>query len=100
MSAVAQCWGKDNVLAMFENRKVQAWSILCGRQFLFTGIGEDELEEMLTMIEGGMNSLYTLKVYRGVTNAEEITEKTAAAGSFNFYIKERQQQFDGQQGNY
>jgi hypothetical protein len=89
MATAAQCGGKENVLAMFVNRKIEAWSIWSGKQFLFTGMGEDELAEMLEMIERGTNTLYTLKVYKGITDADDITEKTAASGSFNFYIKER-----------
>lgn len=89
MAASAQCGGKENVLLMFNNRGIDAWSIWSGKQFLFTGMGEDELAEILSMIEKGSNVCYTLKVYKGITNADEINEKTPASGSFNFYVKDR-----------
>lgn len=89
MPVSAQCFGKEKVIELFENRGLDAWSIWCGKQFLFTGIGSDELDSQLEMILAGTNSVYTLKVYRSITDAEEITEKTPAAGSFNFYPREK-----------
>lgn len=89
MATSAQCAGKERVIAMFENRGLQAWSIWLGKQFLFTGMGSDELEEILEMMADGSNSVYTLRVYKGITNSDDITEKTPASGSFNFYVKEK-----------
>ena len=89
MAAGAQCGGKEKVIEMFSNRKIQAWAVWLGKQFLCTGYGVDELSSYLDMIENGTNACYTLKVYKGITDGDDIDEKTAAAGSFNFYPKER-----------
>lgn len=82
-------FGRDNVTAFFENRGLDVWSIFQGKQFVTAGDGKESLEEFLTMLEpGGSQALYTLKVYTGVSSADEVTEKTPANGSFNFKLSD------------
>jgi hypothetical protein len=100
MATAAQCAGKVNVLSMFKHRRLQAFSIWSGKQFLFTGIGEDELSAYLDMMQDGSNACYTLKVYKGISDNDDITEKTPANGSFNFYVKQRSEVTAAEPGQY
>lgn len=86
MSRAIQCRGKDKVLELFDNRKVEAWSIWQGPQFLFKGIGADSLENMLDTLLSGANAIYTLKVYEDIDDEKKIKSKTPDDGSFNFRL--------------
>lgn len=85
--ASVQCRGREMVIEMFQNRNVDAWSIFQGKQYLFKGMGEAELDAVLDMImRSASNSMYTLRVYEGITNPTDIKEKTPYDGSFNFTL--------------
>lgn len=84
-----QFYGKETVVSMYEKRKAESWSIWHKKQFLFKGVGEEELEEILSALEsneGRSNPMYTLKVYDSITDPKQIKERTEADGSFNFRL--------------
>lgn len=86
MAASVQFSGVQNVLEAFNNRGLDYWSIFQGKQFLFKGLAPD-LETVLEALkEGGSTSVYTLKVYEGVSDLSEIKSKTEDSGSFNFRL--------------
>lgn len=89
MALTIQFKNKDSVLRAYESRGVEAWALFQSRQFLFKGVGQNELENVLNAIsEGGTNAIYTLKVYEGVEDASNIKSKTDDDGSFNFRLNE------------
>lgn len=84
-----QFYGRETVANMFEKRKAESWSIWHKKQFLFKGVGVEELEEILQALEsneGRSNPMYTLKVYDNITDQKQIKERTEADGSFNFRL--------------
>lgn len=81
--------GLDDTLEAFENRGVEAWSIFSGRNMNFKGTGKEELREMLETLKRGCgSSAFALKVYEGVSDAEEIKSNTPDSGSFMFVLNE------------
>lgn len=89
--------GIDNVLNAYEARKVPAWSLWQGSQFLFKYEGTDiseganALNEILDRLAESSNAIYTLKVYEELTGGK-IKDKTPHDGSFNFKLN-----LDGQE---
>jgi hypothetical protein len=82
-----QFYGRDMVVAMFQQRKAEAWSLWHRKQFLFKGIGWEELDGLLENLESGQgNATYTLKVYDSVKDVAAIKERTESDGSFNFKL--------------
>lgn len=86
MANIVQFIGKDAVMQAFSNRDVEAWSIFLYKQFIHKGVGAGDLHAFLSMIEGGSNAIYTLKVYEDIEDAKKIKEKTEADGSYNFRL--------------
>jgi len=82
-----QFFGKENVLKAYNTRGIDAWGLFDRKQFIHAGSGSIELETFLDMLTpGGSNSIYTLKVYRDIDDADDITDKTECNGSFNFKL--------------
>lgn len=81
--------GKEQVLQAYHNRQIPAWSLWCGKQFLTKGMDETELDAFLSVIWEGSTATYTLRVYDGITNVQDIKERTESDGSFNFRLVER-----------
>lgn len=89
MGLSVQFTNKGTVIRAYENRNVEAWSLWQGRQFLFKGMGTEELETVLNAIaDGGTNGIYTLKVYEDIEDSSLIKSKTEDDGSFNFRLNE------------
>lgn len=87
MAVSIQFNNREAVLLAFQNRAVEAWAIWQGKQFMFKGIGESELNEILEVLSnGGTNAVYTLKVFEGVEDASAIKSNTPDDGSFNFRL--------------
>lgn len=82
----------EEVLSAFINRKVEAFTIFCGRQFLFKGWGADELQNYLEVLSGAdSNATYTLRVYEDIASAKDmkkVKSGTEDDGSFNFKFNE------------
>lgn len=87
MSKFIQFKGIDDVLQAYENRKVNAWAIFSGRQFINKGLDKATLEAFLMLLEESTET-YTLKVYEDVNTTKLIKEKTECDGSFNFVLTE------------
>lgn len=84
-SGSVQFRGIAQVMKAFENRQSNGWAIWCKNQFMFKGMGEDELRTLLkALYASSSNSVYTIKVYDDVASAKAIKEKTESDGSFNF----------------
>lgn len=87
--------GKDQVLKAYQNRSADGWAIFQARQFMFKGVGSEELESILDMLcNGSTNAIYTLKVFDEIENCKEIKGNTPDDGSFNFKLNS-----DGQEIN-
>jgi hypothetical protein len=85
MGGSVQFIGKEQIMQLFENKKIDVWSIFQYKQLIHKGTGEDDLNGFLDMLQaGGSNAVYTLKVYEGVTDPLMIKEKTDCDGSYNF----------------
>lgn len=82
-----QFWGKESVLQAYEASAIDAWAVFQGKNLLTAGCGKETLSQWLDMLatSGG---LYTLKVYRGIENTEDINDAEPANGSFNFKLLE------------
>lgn len=84
---------KDSVIAAYNSRDVEAWSIWQGKQFMFKGLGGDDLESVLdALCNGGTNAIYTIKVYEGAPELINIKSNTPDDGSFNFRLNDGSQQ--------
>ena len=89
---------KEQVLEAFNNRKVNAWSIWCSKQFMFKGLGEESLEQILeTLSSGSTNAIYTLRVYEDINDLKKIKSNTADDGSFNFRLNDEAQTLNQEQ---
>ena len=89
LSSAIQFRKPEDVLTAFMNRGVDAFSIWCGRQFLFKGMGPDELAQYLDVLNGSdSNATYTLKVYEDIHDVKKIKSNTEDDGSFNFKFNE------------
>jgi hypothetical protein len=87
--AGVQFFGKDAVVNAFNHSKVETWGIFQGKTLMATGSGSGELISYLDMLApAGGNGIYTLKVYRGVEEPEEVTDKMECNASFNFKLNE------------
>ena len=75
----------ENVLSAFENRKVEAWSISQGKQFMFKGIGYEDFKTVVeTLSESQSNATYTVSIYEDITDIKNIKNNTPNDGSYNF----------------
>lgn len=96
--ASVQFKGMAAVLTAFENRGEDAWSLWCGKQFLFKGIGEGDLQTVLeSLTQGGTNATYTLQIYEGIKNVQDIKSSSPHDGSFNFKLNADTQEILGGQ---
>lgn len=87
ISSSIQFNNKDQVLAAYQNRDVAAWSLWQNKQFMFKGMDEAGLNELLNVLaNGGTNATYTLRVYEGIDNDKQIKSNTPDDGSFNFKL--------------
>lgn len=86
MASAIQFRGKETVMAAYSNRGVDAWSIWQGKQFMFKGTDQSELENILDSLMRGSDVIYTLKVYEDITDATKIKSNTPDDGSFNFKL--------------
>lgn len=92
LSSSIQFWEVDSVLQAFNNRRVEAWSINCGKQFMFKGIGEDELKNILDQLSRSNSAAtYTLKIYEEIEDPTQIKSNTPDDGSFNFKFNQELQ---------
>lgn len=75
----------ENVLSAFENRKVEAWSISQGKQFMFKGMGYEDFKMIVeTLDNSDSTATYTVRVYEDLKTVKEIKSNTPDDGSFNF----------------
>lgn len=88
---------KESVIDAYSSRKVAAWSIWQGRQFMFKYEGKDieeglsQLDETLNAISKGSTAIYTLKVYEELSTGKgvvKIKSNTPDDGSFNFRLND------------
>lgn len=93
--------GRDSVVKAFDNRSVEAWAIFQGKQFMFKGVGSEELDNILGMLSESTNAIYTLCVYEEIEDAKSIKHNSAHDGSFNFRLNEGSQEITAAQyGSY
>ena len=86
-STSIQFIGIDKVLAAFEARDVDCWSIWHNKEFHMKGCGADELRSYLNMIaDSGTTATYRLQIYETLNEPSEIKSNTAHDGSFNFKL--------------
>lgn len=80
--------GRANVVKAFTDRGVEAWAIFHKKELTNKGMGAEELNAFLEMIEdNGTRAVLKLKIYEGVTDILQIKEKTEADGSFSFSLQ-------------
>jgi hypothetical protein len=97
-SSSVQFKNKNAVLEAFANRDIKAWSVWQGKQFMFKGVGLDELEPVIeALASGGTNAIYTLKVYEDLTDKKFIKNNTVDDGSFNFRLNDERQEITNAQ---
>lgn len=95
----------ESTVNAFTNRGVDAFSISQAKQFMFKGVGLDELQNILNALKSGAtNAVYTLKVYEGIEDDVNIKSNTPDDGSFNFRLNApemalTQSQFTSYKGN-
>lgn len=85
---------KEKVIEAFEYRQVEAWALWQGKQFLFKGIGVEELTNVLNMLGTSSNAVYTLTVFEDIDDARQIKHNTQHDGSFNFRLNEPNQELE------
>lgn len=90
----------DEVVQAYVNRKVPAFAIYCGKQFLFWESpanleeGERALEEYLQLLEKAQGSgIYSLVLYEDVEPGDRIRSNMPYDGSFNFQFRENYGQY-------
>lgn len=99
--ASVQFKGIDSVIEAYERRRVPAWSLWQGSQFMFKYEGNDiaegaqELSAILEALGESTNAVYTLKVYED--HPGKIKDKTPHDGSFNFKINGGEQEVTNSQ---
>lgn len=77
------------IIEAYKGRGVEAWSISCGKQFMFKGIGEDDFAQIInTLAESDSYATYTVQVYEDIDEAKKIKNNTPNDGSFNFKLNE------------
>jgi hypothetical protein len=77
------------IVEAFKNRGVDAWSITCGKQFMFKGIGEEDFSQIInTLAESDSSATYTVQVYEDIDDVKKIKNNTPNDGSFNFKLNE------------
>lgn len=86
--------GPEQVLAAYESRDLPAFSLWCGKQFMYA-YEEEDIQEGKQMLAGWLENLkqsaatYTVAVYRKFDPDEGITAQTPYHGSFNFRMQEK-----------
>lgn len=92
----------QTALDAFKNAEVEAWSIWDGKSLMYKGMGEEELESWLQLLEkNDTDATYTLRYYEDIDDKRKIKSSTPHDGSFNFKVnaprfEDRRQQYDGQ----
>lgn len=100
--ASVQFKGVNSVIDAYERRKVPAWSLWQGSQFMFKYEGDDmeqggqELQSILEVLSDSTNAIYTLKVYEDLPGGK-IKDKTPHDGSFNFRLNADNQEITNSQ---
>lgn len=98
MGKSIQFRGSDQVEAAYKNSGAASFSIWQDKQFLFKGLGEDELSGFLQLLEdGATNAIYTVKVYEDITDKKQIKSNTPDDGSFNFRLDADGQEITNEQ---
>jgi hypothetical protein len=81
-------FGKDAVLAAYNNRGIDTWGVFESRHLLNVGDTADELAACLDMLcAGGTAGTYTLCVYKSV-EPDDVSPKTEVSGSFRFKLQQ------------
>lgn len=89
LSSSIQFRDKESVLEAYNSRGVKAWSIVCGKQFMFKGIGPETFETIINILDDGVSSAtYTAQVYEDIEDEKQIKNNTPCDGSFNFKFNE------------
>lgn len=84
-----QFFGKQSVLQAYRSRGIDTWAIFQQKSLNNAGNTEAMLSSFLDMLgQHGAGCLYTLKVYSGIDEPNEITDNTPSNGSFNFKLGE------------
>lgn len=83
--AAIQFYGKAAVLDAFESRGIETWAIFQSKNLNYAGIGADLLSQVLDKLEGSAVT-YTLAVYDGIDNPNQLTNRTENNGAFNFKL--------------
>jgi len=87
--SVMQFYGSDAVIRVFENRGLDTWSVWQGKNLMGAGQGAAELQAFMDMLgDYSAGAVFTLKVYAKGTK-DDIDERTAANGSFNFKLTDQ-----------
>jgi hypothetical protein len=95
-SSSIQFRDKESVINAFDARGIDAWSISCGKQFMFKGIGKEEFANMIEILsQADSTATYTVQVYEDVEDEKKIKNTTACDGSFNFKFNEEIRQAYG-----
>src|ERR1700733_730145 len=87
--------GVENVLQVYDNLKVQAWSITYGKNINMKFVGEswEEAREALNVFlcqleASGTNAVYTLNLYEDLKGkATQIKLSTEPDYAFNFVLQ-------------
>ncbi len=96
----AQFRGVNSVLMAYENQKIAPFSVMWGKQFLFSYSGSDLeegkqlLQQWLTVVSQDSpdaTATYTLKVYDDLGKDEKIKAGTDYSASFNFKLADYDQ---------
>lgn len=87
--ASVQFWNIDDAIDGFDRTGCQIWAIKDGRRLIFKGSGKDELREWLDLMNGTPSrATYTLAYFSKMIDADDVNDKTAYDGSFNFKLQD------------
>lgn len=86
MALAVQFYGSETLVKAYEQREIPTWAIFQQRQPITAGEGKEALEEFLEMLLSNPTPIYTLRLYKDVSDPDSITEKTPYNGSYNFKL--------------
>jgi hypothetical protein len=101
-----QARSRETVIEMYEAAKIPSFGIYSGNDLLYGMMPEtmDEgvqlLDQWLDWIDQSKSSaIYSLRLYRGITDEEQINNKQKYNGCINFRLHELSQAIGGAEGN-
>lgn len=87
MPAVQFCGASSVIQAYSLARDVTCWAIFQGKEVITTGSDEAALSHFLGILApGGSAAVYTLRMYKGDCDADDIDRDTPYSSCFNFKL--------------